>query len=161
VGLLIEERGQAEAVFRLIIDSVVAFGILLIILSAINSFNELAIAQSRSDLIFLVQSSVNSPDGQILTSKDLTFKKGFAVDVTDLQNWTGVSTHCFRLDGRTGPITIIDEQRAEFNQLLTLKVYALCSVSGTNASCNTKDAPQSESDCCFKCLVSFGKKVEQ
>jgi hypothetical protein len=156
-----DNSGQAEAVFRLIIDSIVAFGVLLIILSAIGSFQEMAISQSLADLKVVVQSAVNSPDGQIITSSDLTFKKGFAVDVSDTQNWTGLSAECFRFDAREGSIDLVEESRVEFKQLLTLKVYSMCSVSGANASCDPKVIPTSEADCCFKCLISFGKKIAQ
>ncbi|MFA5126355.1 MAG: hypothetical protein WC462_05135, partial [archaeon] len=72
-GLLSENAGQAETVFRLMIDSIVGLVILVIILSSIAYFNEQVIINSKIELKNLVMSAANSPDGEVLVSKELSF----------------------------------------------------------------------------------------
>ena len=144
-----EEKAQAEAVFRLMIDSIVGIAILLIIVSVIGYFNTQVIDQSKSDLIKWVRDASNSPDGSILTSGDLTFSKGFGVSAESTQEWTGVSSKCFGFDANPGVITLLGEQGAlgyaglEFNQNLTTKVYVQCKSSQNPSSCNPKTPPSS------------------
>lgn len=152
-----EERAQAEAVFRLMIDSVVGLAILLIIVACINYFNVQIIEQSKADLINLVTSSASSPNGVVFTSSgDLTFARGFAVDSLDAQNWTRVSENCFHFisRGSEGSIQVVDDKKAEFTQTLNVKVYSKCV---SVPECNPNDL---ENSCCVDCTISFGKKLE-
>ena len=150
------ESGQGEAVFRLVIDSVIGLAILLIIVAAVGYFNDRAIEQSKYDLAQLIENASNSPDGQVLSSKgDLLFAKGFAVDTADVELWTGVSAKCFSFSTGMSSIKILsDGAKAEFTQGLAIKSFAQCKPSG--AVCNPRD-PSAE--CCFTCLIFFGKTM--
>jgi len=152
-----EQRAQAEAVFRLMIDSVVGLAILLIIVGLINYFNAQIIAQSKNDFITVVKSSVSASNGSVITSSgDLTFARGFGVDGLDAQNWTQISEKCFHFvsSASEGSIKIIDDTKAEFTQTLSIKVYSKCV---PDQSCNPYDP---ENSCCMQCTISFGKKLE-
>lgn len=156
-----DNRGQAEAVFRLMIDSIIGLAILIIILGALSYFQDQAIRQSVDDLKYLVQSASSSPDGTLLQSKtDLSFKQDYFVDATTLQGWTGVSAKCFSFQTRAGLAQINTEGTlATIPRTLSTKMYAKCTPSSNAAFCDPKNEPQSAADCCFSCIVSFGKTI--
>ena len=148
-----EEKAQAEAVFRLMIDSVIGLAILLVILSALNYFQGQVVVQSKSDFISLVKNAVNTPTGIVLKSGELTFPNKFSVDTIDLQSWTNLSEKCFRFDSR-GSITLSeDKQKIEFTQSLKTIVYAQCF---TQLGCNPYGVVSNWNECCNQCTVSFG-----
>jgi len=156
VNLLKEEKAQAEAVFRLMIDSVIGFAILLVIISALNYFQGQVIVQSKADLISLVKNAVNTPTGIILKSNELTFPTKYAVTVIDLRNWTNLSENCFLFDSRGSITTNADKTKVEVTQAIKTIVYATCD---SMPGCNPRKDPESRSECCNICTVSFGKPI--
>ncbi len=156
-ALLEEQRAQAEAVFRLMIDSVIGLAILLVILSALNYFQGQVVVQSKADFITLVKNAVNSPTGAVLKSSELTFTNKYAVDSSDLQNWTQLSQNCFKFSSRGGSaVTSSDEKGVQFTQNIKMVVYAQCT---TVQGCDLRTPPESWSSCCNQCLISFGKII--
>ena len=155
-ALLEEQRAQAEAVFRLMIDSVIGLAILLVILSALQYFQGQVVVQSKADFISLVRNAVNTPTGIVLKSGELTFPNKFSVDTIDLQTWTNLSANCFRFDSR-GSITLSeDKQKVEFTQSLKTIIYAQCF---TQLGCDPYTVPDSWNSCCNQCTVSFGVPI--
>ncbi|MEI7960866.1 MAG: hypothetical protein WCI04_00875 [archaeon] len=158
------EKGQGEAVFRLLIDSVVGMAILLIIISMISYFNNQVIEQSRVDLINSMNDAVSSPDGKIVKTGDLTFAKGFVVNQAFAQDWTGQGAKCFSFDARGASLNILTKDGVpagvQFTQNLTIQVNIQCKSSSNANSCNPKIAPETEADCCFTCLIAFGKDIK-
>lgn len=149
------ESGQAESVFRLMIDSVIGLAILLIIISSIGLFQDYAVKQSKADLTTLIKNATNTPDGQILASRELNFQKGFGVDSFDAQDWTGVAEKCFSFESQLASISVSsDGKRAEFSNNMNIKVYAKCSPA---ESC---DPLNPGAQCCFRCVVSLGTKIQ-
>jgi hypothetical protein len=154
--LLAEERAQAEAVFRLMIDSVIGLAILLVILSALQYFQGQVVVQSKADLISLVQNAVNTPTGIVLKSGELTFPNKFSIDGVDLQTWTNLSANCFKFNSRGSIMLSDDEQKIEFTQSLKTIVYAQCF---TQVGCDPYTVPDDWSSCCNQCTVSFGVPI--
>ncbi|MGI6589536.1 MAG: hypothetical protein ACOX1V_02625 [Candidatus Iainarchaeum sp.] len=153
-----EERAQAEAVFRLMIDSVIGLAILLIIISALNYFQGQVVIQSKADFFSLVRNAVNTPNGVVLKSGELTFTNGFTVDVMDLENEVNLSENCFELRARGGSINAsLDGKKVVFNQNLKVIVYVMCV---NNFGCKPYIEPDSYSSCCTQCTVSFGSPLE-
>ena len=155
-ALLREQRAQSEVVFRLMIDSIVGLAILVIIISAVSYFNDQAITQSKADFVRTVQYASSSPDGQVITSKDLTFARGFGVDSSDLQNWTGYAAKCFSFRSILSSVQVTnDSKRVEFNQNIGLKVFSKC------VSFSSCDPADKENSCCICCIISFGKATTE
>jgi len=153
-----EERAQAEAVFRLMIDSVIGLAILLVILSALNYFQGQVVVQSKADFIYLVKNAVNTPTGIVLKSGELTFPNKFSVDDIDLQTWTNVSANCFEFQSRSSSITLSgDNKKIEFNQNLKTIVYAQCF---SNQGCDPYIVADNWAACCKQCTISFGVPIE-
>ena len=153
----LDNKGQAEAVFRLMIDSVIGLAILVIIMASIYSFDRLTLDQSISDFKNNIINSVQSPDGTVFGNKDLTFAEGYAITTFTLQNWTQKSYKCFDFDTATVSVKISstenDAKRADFTQRLTLKVYSKC----ISDSCDPVDQTNPD-NCCVRCVVSFGRQ---
>ena len=157
-ALLVEQRAQAEAVFRLMIDSVVGLAILLVILSALNYFQNQVVIQSKADLFSLVKNAVNTPTGIVLKSGELTFSNGFVVDPYSLESAVNLSHNCFLFQSKGGSVILSNEGRKiEFDHRLELIVYAKCSL---NSDCDPYVEPDSFNSCCTQCIVSFGSPLE-
>jgi len=155
-GVMREESAQAEAVFRLMIDSVIGLAILLVILSALSYFQGQVVVQSKADFISLVKNAVNSPTGIIMKSGELSFPDKFSVSTINLENWTNLSRYCFELKSRGSIFTNGDQTRTEFSQALKTVVYVSCESMFT---CNPRIVPTRESECCEHCIVSFGLPI--
>ena len=159
VGVVkMENKAQAESVFRLMIDSIIGLAILFVIIASINYFQNQSIIQSKSDLYRLIEDASNSIDGKVISSKELTFSKGFGMDSFDAEKITGISQHCYSFKSIYGSIKISDDgKRVEFTQPLTTKVYSQC--KPTEYGCDPRKRVESEANCCVKCIISFGKEI--
>jgi hypothetical protein len=153
--LLRETSAQSEAVFRIMVDSIVGLVILVIIMSCIAYFDGQVISQSRTDFQSAVRSAVNSPDGSIIKSQTLSFAQGSAISSLDLQEWFNYPADCFSFQSTYPSIEIsADQKNARFIRRLQVIVYAKCT---SGDSCNIND-PQNS--CCINCLVSFGNEIK-
>jgi len=150
-----EQRAQSEAVFRLMIDSVVGLAVLVIILSAISYFNDQEKLNSISAFRSVIISATSSPDGTIISSqKALTFAQGGSFAAIDLQEWTNVSENCFTFDSSLTSTKVSNSgKRIEFLQGLQIKAHARCI---TDYGCDILD----KEGCCMQCIITFGKEPE-
>ncbi|VVB74800.1 Uncharacterised protein [uncultured archaeon] len=149
-----DNRGQAESVFRLMIDSAIGLAILIIIISSLSQFDRLSLNQSVSDFRDLVVSSSQSPDGQVFNSKELTFAQGQTFSTLDLESWTNISEKCFEFDSVAKASMNVSDGRdvAEFLSRFNVKVSAKC----VSRSCDPTNQAD-KSNCCVCCKVLFGK----
>ncbi len=155
-----DNKGQAEAVFRLMIDSIIGLAILMIIIASIGYFDELRFIQSTSDFKQLVKDAVNSPDGTLLSAKELTFKDGAGFAADDFEGYTVVNRKCFSFFSSFASVEVSDDAQAVlFKQRLIASVSARCIPNAAASSCiSSVDAEiTSDSDCCFKCEIYFGR----
>jgi hypothetical protein len=151
-NLLDDQKAQAEAVFRLMIDSVIGLAILLVIMSALNYFQGQVVVQSKSDFFALVKNAVNTPNGAVLMSKELTFPNKFSVDAADLQNASNLSENCFEFDSMGSVQTSSDKKEVRFSQSLKVIVYAKCNAV---LGCD----PYNSENCCTQCIISFARPL--
>ena len=155
-NIFFEERAQADAVFRLLIDSVIGLAILVIILTALANFDAVSLEQSMSDLRSLVVSATQSPDGKILGPRDLSFSGGRVISASDFEYWTKIGASCFTIESVLGSIQLSNSSKtAEIQQRLRVKVFARCLPS----SCDPSNQ-QEEGNCSVECTVSFGKEIQ-
>jgi len=146
-----EEAGQASAVFRLMVDAIIGFAILMIIVSALTYFNDLRIRTSLSEFNSLVESAVNSPDGKIVESNSLVFSKGQGFSSQSMQAITGVPASCFLFKTNLSFVDVGNGLYIEIRQNTETKVYAQC-LEASLGSCDN-------STCEICCIISFGKKI--
>ena len=156
-----EDKAQSEAVFRLMIDGIVGMAILLIIISSLSYFQELRVQASNAKFFSLVESSINSPNGNVFVEKKLSFVKGGSFSAVKLQREYNIPLKCFDFETNLSYAKIIGQDSGtgagkgiEFTQSVETNVYAKCELS--NNSCDV-DA----TDCCeLNCVFSFGKKLK-
>jgi len=156
----LDNKGQAEAVFRLMIDSIIGLAILMIIIAAIGYFDELRFIQSTSDFKQLIKDAVNSPDGTMLSAKELTFKSGTGFSADDFELFTVVNRKCFSFSSSFSSVEVSsDAQSVLFKQRLITTVSARCVPNTLASTCNSSVSAEltSPSECCFNCEIYFGK----
>jgi hypothetical protein len=153
-----ENKGQADSVFRLFVDSIVGLAIFLIILSAVGYFEELSKQQTIDDFNDMLVSAVSSPNGKVIhSSGEMSFAKGYAIDTITAQRLTSLGSGCFTFESTMGSIKIASAaNRAEFTQNLRVEVYMRC-VSEPSCTPGMNDDPD---NCCATCIVSFGKELD-
>lgn len=148
-----DNNAQSEAVFRIMVDSIVGLVILVIIMGMLSYFNDQTVAQSLKDFQSIVVSASNTPDGSVVSSSTLSFQKGTAFGASDLELWTGYPAQCFEFQSIYSSIEVTSDQKnISFTQNLQTHIFAKC----TSPSCDITD----KTDCCIECQISFGKKLE-
>lgn len=151
---ILNEKGQANAVFRLMVDAIIGFAILMIIISALSYFNELRIKTSLSEFNSLVESAVNSPDGKVVESNYLVFSKERGFSASTMESITGVPSSCFQFTTNLGFVDTGDGSYVDVKQNTETKVYSQCQPATISSYCINP------AGCEICCLISFGKKIE-
>jgi len=148
---MIKKKKRTFSVFELIIVGAVAFVILMIWLSFVETPSP---SNPLIDVSTIVINAVNSPTGIVLKSRELTFPADFSIDVSDLQKSTNLSENCFEFESSNELInTNMDKKKVTFSQGLRVVVYAQCI---TNQGCDLRILPSNFGSCCNQCVVSFG-----
>jgi hypothetical protein len=151
-----EERAQAEAVFRLMIDSIIGLAVLVIIMSCLSYFTNLSFEQSMNDLRDLVKGATSSPDGKVLGKSNLSFPGGRVISTSDFEYWTQISSTCFSIQSVLGSVSVTGSGASlEIQQTTKTNVSAKCLPRSCDPSMQ-----QEEGNCCYDCTVSFGRQLE-
>lgn len=145
-NFFLENKAQAGAVFRLLIDAIIGLVILLAILSALSYFEQQQLSLSTKEFESFLVSIVNSPDGKIIESPALTFNKGTMYNTTSFEALTQHPRDCFFIQSGLGSIKVTDKRIVEFSQRIQVTVYGQCE-------------PSFSDECPYFCIVSFGKKI--
>jgi hypothetical protein len=144
-NFFLENKAQAGAVFRLMVDAIIGLVILVAILSTLSHFEQQQLALSLREFESFLTSAINSPDGKIIESPVLTFNKGTMYSTRSFEAMTQHPRECFFIQGLSGSIRITDDETVEFLSRTQVKIYAKCETSG--------------GDCPYTCTISFGKKI--
>lgn len=144
-NFFLENKAQAGAVFRLMVDAIIGLVILVAILSTLSHFEQQQLALSIREFESFLISTINSPDGKIIESPVLTFNKGTMYSVTSFEALTQHPRSCFLIQGGLGSMRVTDNEIIEFLQRTQVRVYGKC-------------AP-SNGECPYFCTISFGKKI--
>ncbi|MDD3159832.1 MAG: hypothetical protein PHQ98_02600 [Candidatus ainarchaeum sp.] len=160
--IVVDEKGQAGAVFRLMVDGIVGLAILLIIISLLGYFNSLIYTQALTKTSDIVKKAYNSPTGVIVTEQNnekLPFLKDSMFTSSSFAYNIGEEKECFTFFTNSSAIDLFSGQNGiSFKQNLNVNVYAKClpldiaSREGSYSNCDSK--------CKVCCLISFGKKLE-
>lgn len=156
-NLKIEQRGQAGAVFRLMIDGIIGIAILMIILGVLTHFNALQAKVSIEEFNTKVIAAAQSPDGSVLSSQSaLRLSEGVIFSSNGMQDLTGYPASCFSFNSNRSLIRIKGGGSvAEVVQTTDSKIYVKCSPTGLIAS-----DPDDVTTCEIECIISFGEKLE-
>jgi hypothetical protein len=154
-----DNKAQAGSVFRLMVDGIIGFAILLMILSALAYFDALSYESNIADFISKVESVVETPNGEIVSSDGrLKFREGTAFSSVMLRDITGYGASCFEFQSNLNSVDISsDKESIEFTQNANCNVYLMCEPNNMqDESCYGQG-----DDCCeINCIVSFGGKID-
>ncbi len=148
-----DEKAQTGTVFRLVVDSIIGFVILLIIFSTITYFEAYRINISLTEFNSIVVSATELPDGTVLSSeRALAFAGGTGFNANHLQEITGIGADCFSFQSTIGSIRInesqFDSDSVEITGRTDARVFAKCFPS------------QYQDDCRIECVISFGREIQ-
>ncbi|MCX6800803.1 MAG: hypothetical protein NTZ73_01290 [Candidatus Diapherotrites archaeon] len=172
--LFFEEKAQAGAVFRLMVDSIIMFVVLVIIVAAIYQFQQMRTSISTKEFNELVLSAINTPSGEVIeSSRALFFPSGKGYTSTALSALTGKDPASFNFESNLAGAKISDDKSSiTFEQPVEAEVYALCKPYHPDVPCQTgcgQDMVSVDgSDICqpqgcveICCRISFGKALKK
>ena len=153
---MIDNRGQAGSVFRLMIDAIIGLVILILILSTLSYFQSLQVSVSSAQFISIVESAIESPNGKIITSDGvLMFTKDTSFTASMLNGLTGLPRECFSFEGPKSFADIPNGGSAIlFKQNIQTNVYGKCTVDPD------VELEYQSDDCIINCTFYFGIKPD-
>ncbi|MDD5163670.1 MAG: hypothetical protein PHD95_05695 [Candidatus ainarchaeum sp.] len=144
-------KGQAFDVFKLLIGAAIGLAILIIIISIINYLETWKIDVSKKLLAEGLDNAVQTPNGEVVVRKNLTFQKGQVFSAKSLAASAGIGGDCIELQSSS-----ISAFSLEGGQFLELRSGILSNVF---YQCFQSYLPNP--DCRPYCIVSFGKELKK
>ncbi|MCD6434003.1 MAG: hypothetical protein J7L14_00120 [Candidatus Diapherotrites archaeon] len=149
--LNLNSKAQASSVFRLLLGAVLGIGVLLIILTTLNYFQQQNLTMAQREFYNGFGIALQSPDGTVVKKESLGFEN-FTVSRYSLAKKFSIERECILFDGLKG--SSIDIQQ----EYITIKrgrfdVYFKCMPGNSQT-------PAGSSSCEIFCIVSVGKKIE-
>ena len=145
------QLGQEEAGFRLLVEIVMVAFIMVIIYSVITQVDSWRWKISEKSLFDGFQRALNSPDGSIIVQKDLVFAKGASYSNRALAgSVTGIGFECIEIQANESiAFSLYENSMVELTTQLQTDVYYTC-LQGDG-----------EDGCKYHCIVSFGKDLAE
>jgi len=147
----LNERGQEGESFRLLIEAIMVVFILIIILGVINQVDAWRWRISEQQLFEGYKKALNSPDGSVITEKDLILKDGSSYTSDSFANQVaGIGAECVEIEASDqSAFTVTNKRIIEINTLIQANIYYKC-VPGSSVG----------NDCDPFCTISFGRELE-
>lgn len=155
---LLDEKGQAGTVFRLMVDAIVGLVILALIVSTLNYFYNLRVEVSKAEFRDKVSSAVSSPNGKVIESDSLIFSEGEGYTSQQIQSFTSIPAGCFKFISNRSFVEVDSScSLVEFKRNVEAKIYVKC---WPNEEALFAPCEQGATDCCeMYCIISFGEKL--
>ncbi|MFH1587118.1 MAG: hypothetical protein ABID38_04635 [Candidatus Diapherotrites archaeon] len=148
-----DERGQAFAVFKLLIGAILAMMILIIILGAISYLDQLKIDISKERFYAALIDATNQPNGQILIVSDIYFDNT-SYSRSALGAKMGIDGDCLELDSIENEIFVLHSESVEITRRHLTDVYMVCE------PVDDSDFGSYPDECGFGCFISFAKEID-
>ena len=146
------KKGQAFAIYKLLIGAIIALLILIIIIGAINYLEGLKFDISRQRFVTGLKQAVKQPNKDVLKIENVIFKKGDFYSTVSLgremmlnEEW---GKECIELDAADTTAFDLESDKITIREEIITTVYI---------QCRTTDCAY---DCEICCIVSFGKPIE-
>ncbi|MBU1120387.1 MAG: hypothetical protein ABIE23_04945 [archaeon] len=145
-------KGQEFAPFKLLISVIIALAILFIILGIIDHFEKINNELSIKRIVDGVGSAVKTPDGSVITVKDVTLSKNQSFNSMFLASQINFKEECISFDAyQSNSIEISNSnKKITFNSTIRTTVFAMCNSAGLSLF-------DCDSSCDYCCVVSFGR----
>ncbi len=148
-----DERGQAFAVFKLLIGSILAMMILIIIFGAITYLDQIKIDISKERFYAALIDATNQPNGQILIVSDI-YLDSTRYSRNALGAKMGIEGECIELDSIENEIFMLRSESVEITRRQLTDVYIVCEPVDDSDFGNYPDS------CGFGCFISFAKELD-
>ena len=151
------QKGQAFAVYRLLIGAILAIMIASFISGIYIYFEEQKAIISTRSLESAVKNAVSSPNGEVITVENLTFREGAAYTKRSFSYVAAIPAACIVFPQTRSLSAIqVSESRISIRQQVMLNVYIKCFLAGAAEGCAGDDEPADD----IACEISFGEKLE-
>ncbi len=142
-------KGQAFTIYKILISVIFIFLILMIIISAINYFDNLRLDVSTQRVINAMKEAAKQPNGDVLKVEDVSIRRGSSFTAESLSEISGLEPDCLKFDTFDYPSVSLDtDNYIKVSEALTTTIYIRC--DSDPAEC----AP-----CTICCLFSLGKEI--
>ena len=88
------QKGQAFDAYRLLLGAILGLLILVIIVSAVNYFEDLRLQVSQQRFYDGLENAVSQPNSELLVIEDLVFKEGQRFSAVQLGKRMGLEENC-------------------------------------------------------------------
>ncbi len=141
-----DEKGQAFEPFKMLIGAIMALAVLLIIIGAIQYFENLRLDVSKQRFLEGLQNAVRMPNGELLVVDELQFQKGQAYTAAGLAKNAGLEGECITFTDNGENSIEVDEKSVEFTQGQQVDAYIKCE-------------PNTTGTCEIGCEISFNTPI--
>lgn len=148
-----DEKGQAFAVYRMLIGAILAIMILFFISGIYIYFEEQKAIVSERSLHSAIRNAVSSPNGDVIVAENLTFRQGTIYSRGAFANIAAIPESCIVLS-QTRSVSSVEasEDEISIKKQVMLDVYVKCNLG----LCANDDNPSDD----VECEISFGEKLE-
>ncbi|MEK6957651.1 MAG: hypothetical protein AABW99_01590 [archaeon] len=145
---------QAFEVYRLLIGAIIALLILVIIVGAINYFDNLTIDVSRQRFFSGLSNAVDQPNGESLMIENVVFRRGEAFTSRALALQMGIGENCIEFAGSDSSGISMGDGIVTVKEKLKTDVFVKCET-------NSQDNPAMAvpSGCEIACEIGFGEPI--
>ena len=142
------QKGQEEAGFRLIVEAVLVVFILVIILSVVSQISEWRFQISQRRLMEGFKKAIETPDGTVVVENELVLKQGSMYSARAFSNnVTGMQPECIEIQAsQSTAFKVTNKKVIEITTWLQTNVYYQCLLG--KLGCDTH------------CTISFGEELE-
>lgn len=148
-GLLPSERGQEFEPFRLLIGAVFALAVLVIIIGAINYFEDLRLDVSRQRFMEGLNNAVKQPNGTPLEIAGIQLQAGKKYTSLEISKVVNIPDECISFgDSGSREFTVERKASVQVNANLLSDVMVVCTA---------KPADLPVAECEVGCVITFNE----
>ena len=141
-SIFIGQKGQAFEPFKMLIGAIMALAVLVIIISAINYFEELRLNVSEQRFYDGLSNAARQPNGSPLIIEDVQFQRGDTFSSNSLGKSMGLASECVSFGQSNSPVFEASPTSVTIRETIVANVVVTCDVS--------------DSDICeIECSLSF------
>ena len=146
LGFASDERGQAFEPFKMLIGAIMALTVLLIIIGAIQYFENLRLDVSKQRFTEGITNAARQPDGALLVVEGLQFQRSQAFSSIALSRNTGIGEGCLEFIDNGDPSIQVSGGVVEFLEGQQVDAYIKCSANASQS-------------CEIGCEISFNEPI--
>ncbi len=150
---MLSQKGQAFEVYKLLISTILALMIMFFISGIYVYFEEQKAIISVRSLESAVKNAVSSPNEEVITVENLTFREGAAYSKRSFGYVAAIPETCISFPQAYSVSAIeVSENRISIRRQVMLTVYVKCRLEECDGDNETGDD--------VACEISFGEKLE-